>query len=428
MINLNNNNYDENFEEQVKTLKSYIQRVTDGEDMESVQADFKENFSHVPAKMIAKAEQRMMADGAKMVDIQKLCDIHSVLFHDMSDEERMQRLKEEMEAHHQVQYVHEDKIDNVEDEVSEKTIELKNMYGHPLNILAVENIAIKELVDDIRRRVEDMDDFAVVSDDVMRLTSIRQHYAKKDDLLLPLLKDEYDYPGHANVMWGVEDEIREQLHTVQDKEGLLCVLQRIEEMIYKEENILFPLCAENFSNEEWVEIADEMHIYGPCLVEELPRWNMTRKSNAKIEVNDEIISLPGGTLTLKQLRAILNILPMELTIIDDDDINRFFDEDDNKVFLRPKMALNRNMYSCHPPRVVNMVSQVLDDFKSGRKDSVHVLSTVNNIEVLTNYYALRDENGEYLGTMEAVLHIDGIIKCAKEDKQGLIDCDEIFPN
>ena len=87
------------FEDKVKTLKSYIQRVSDGEDMESVQADFKENFSDVPAKEIAKAEQRMMAEGSKIEDIQKLCDIHSVIFQNMTDEERMQRLKEEMEAH-----------------------------------------------------------------------------------------------------------------------------------------------------------------------------------------------------------------------------------------------------------------------------------------------------------------------------------------
>ena len=108
------------FEEKVKTLKTYIQRVNDGEDMESVQADFKENFSDVPPKEIAKAEQRMMAEGSKIEDIQKLCDIHSVLFQDMTDEERMQRLKEEMEAH-QVKPV-EEKIDNVEEEVSQKTI------------------------------------------------------------------------------------------------------------------------------------------------------------------------------------------------------------------------------------------------------------------------------------------------------------------
>jgi DUF438 domain-containing protein len=147
--------------------------------MKKVQADFKENFSDVPAKEIAKAEQKMMADGAKMEDIQKLCDIHSALFEDMTDEERMQRLKEEMEAH-QVKQVDE-KIENVEEEVSKKTIELKNTYGHPLNILTVENDAIKSLIDQIRSNIQDN---LSISDELKQLMQIKKHYAKKDDLLL----------------------------------------------------------------------------------------------------------------------------------------------------------------------------------------------------------------------------------------------------
>ena len=414
------------FEEKVKTLKTYIQRVSDGEDMESVQADFKENFSDVPPKEIAKAEQRMMAEGSKIEDIQKLCDIHSVLFQDMTDEERMQRLKEEMEAH-QVKPV-EEKIDNVEEEVSQKTIEFKNTFGHPLNILTVENDAIKLLIDEIHVKIKDIDNIDIITEDIKKLSEIKKHYAKKDDLLFPLLKGKYDYPGPADVMWGVEDEIRIQLHSATDKEEIIKVLQRIEEMIYKEENILFPLCVENFEDDEWIQIADDMHSYGPCLINELPKWDKNVETSSETIVNNETISLPGGTLTIKQLRAILNVLPVEITIIDENNINRFFDEDQNKVFARPKMALNRDVFSCHPKRVMKMVTKLIDDFKTGKRDSMHVISTVDGVQVLTNYYALRDENGEYLGTMEAVIHIDGIINCSSEGKKGPISSEIIFPN
>ncbi|MBE6486089.1 MAG: DUF438 domain-containing protein [Methanosphaera stadtmanae] len=411
------------FEEKVKTLKSYIQRVTDGEDMETVQLDFKENFSDVPAKEIAKAEQIMMADGAKMEDIQKLCDIHSVLFEDMTDEERMQRLKEEMEAH-QVKQADE-KIENVEEEVSKKTIELKNTHGHPLNILTVENDAIKSLINQIRCNIHDN---LSINDEIKQLMQIKKHYAKKDDLLFPLLKGKYDYSGPADVMWAVEDEIKSQLGNSNYEEDVLKVIKRVEEMIFKEENILFPLCVENFSDEEWINIAEDMHSYGPCLVDSLPKWDKSIDINENMILDDDIISLPGGTLTLKQLRAILNILPMEITIIDEKNINRFFDEDQNKVFARPKMALNRDVFLCHPKRVRNMVSKLIEDFKSGTRDSMHVISTVDGVQVLTNYYALKDINGDYLGTMEAVLHIDGIVNCAADGKKGSIKPDIIFPN
>lgn len=420
-------NTNDSFENQVKTLKSYIQRVTDGEDMESVQADFKKNFSHVPAKSIARAEQAMMADGAKMEDIQKLCDIHSVLFHDMTDEERMQRLKEEMEAH-QTQFVDEENIENTDDEISAKTIQYQNENGHPLNILTLENTEIQKLIDKTRSKVEDCDDISIIHDEMISLKSVRQHYAKKDDLLLPLLKEEYDYPGPANVMWGVEDEIKDELHNITDKDSLLEVLKRIEEMIYKEENILFPLCVENFSEKDWINISRDITLYKSCLLKKLPSWDKDLNEDKNVVVNDDIISLPGGSITLKQLRAVLNIIPMEITIIDENDINRFFDEDENKVFLRPKMALNRNMKSCHPPRVLSMVDKLLNDFKSGKRDSMHVLSRVDGKQVLTNYYALRSDDGEYLGTMEAVLHIDGIVDCAGKGKSGPISHNKIFPN
>ena len=171
-----------------------------------------------------------------------------------------------------------------------------------------------------------------------------------------------------------------------------------------------------------------MQLYDSCLVEELPVWDKKSDEDDSISVSDDVIELPGGKLTLKQLRAILNVMPFEITVIDENDINRFFDEDENKVFKRPKMALNRNMYSCHPPRVKSMVTKLLDDFKSGKRDSMHVVSKVNGIEVLTNYYALRDENGEYLGTMEAVMHIDGIINCNEENIRGPVNPEKIFPN
>lgn len=398
--------------------------------MESVQKDFKDNFAHVPAKEIASAEQAMMKDGVPFTEIQKLCDIHSVLFHDMTDEERMERLKEEMEAHKQVNKVEnktkeEKAIENFDDEVSEKTIEYKNTTGHPLNILIQENKAIKEHIIQIKEQLKDKSPEELIPQ-LKQLTTIAQHYGKKDELMFPLLKDKYDYPGPSDVMWAVEDEIRDQLKAVikqpeNKEEELNKVLKRMEEMIYKEENILFPLCVDNFTEDEWIQIAEDMKLYGPCLINQLPTWDKTIKTDKKTTVSDDQITLPGGTITLKQLRAMLNLIPMEITLIDENDINRFFDEDENKLFLRPIMALNRSMLSCHPPKVEKMVKGLISDFKSGKRDSMHVMSMKDGQKALVNYYALRDENGEYLGAMEAVLHLDSIIKIIEEGRMGLVE-------
>lgn len=416
-----NNNDDVEFEERVKLLKSYIERVTNGEAMEDVQKDFKDNFSNVAAKEIAKAEQAMMAEGVPFEQIQKLCDIHSVLFHDMTDEERMERLKEEMEAHKQLTHVKEEKIENFDDKTSKKCIEYKNTQGHPINVLCEENKAIRDLLTNVDSV---MDDDSSRNNLLEQLLGVKIHYNKKDELIFPLLKDKYDYPGPSDVMWAVEDEIMDDLKCLInefDEEKLKKVLKRMEEMIYKEENILYPLCVDNFTDDEWIQIREDMDIYGPCLIEKLPVWDKTSESEVEFEVIDDKISLPGGTLSLKQLRAMLNIMPLEITIIDENDINRFFDEDENKLFKRPKMALNREVYSCHPPKVMKMVKGLIKQFKEGSRDSMHVLSQVQDQKALVNYYALRDENGEYLGTMEAVLHLNSIIENVEKGKMGPID-------
>jgi DUF438 domain-containing protein len=141
----------------------------------------------------------------------------------------------------------------------------------------------------------------------------------------------------------------------------------------------------------------------------------------EISVSDDLITLPGGTFTLKQLRAMLNLIPMEITVIDENDVNRFFDEDDDKKFLRPKMALNRSVYSCHPPRVMKMVEGLIKQFKEGKRDSMHVVTKRGNQKALVNYYALRDEKGNYLWTMEAILLLNSLIDIIEKEKTGPVE-------
>ena len=92
---------------------------------------------------------------------------------------------------------------------------------------------------------------------------------------------------------------------------------------------------------------------------------------------------------------------MEITFVDAENINRFFDEGP-KVFKRPLMALNREVFSCHPPKIEPMVRQIIDDFRHGRRDSVEVWMEKEGRTMLVRYMAVRDRAGNYLGTMELV--------------------------
>lgn len=375
-------------EQRIKKLTEYLQRLGAGEELEEVRKDFIKEFSDVQASEIMEAEQELMKQGTPLEEVQRLCDVHAALFHGVTPEEEMKK----RQSFEQKEYGNK----------SEQAQELEQVEGHPLYTLTKENQALLKL----------LQQFAG-SEDENLLSIIGQfavHYAKKGDLLYPHLKVKYGIAGPSDVMWTVDDEIRDEYSALmrESQRGdewnkrLRAVLKRIEEMVHKEQNILFPICAVNFTKEEWMEIYRDAKDYIVCFGVEDIHWQeaedheIVRENSGK----DEIV-LPGGHMTLEQLTALLNTVPLEITFIDVDNINRFFNEGP-KVFKRPGMALDREVFSCHPPKIEPMVRAIIDDFRHGRKDRVPVWMEKGGRTMLVTYMAVRDKTGKYVGTAEFV--------------------------
>lgn len=106
-------------------------------------------------------------------------------------------------------------------------------------------------------------------------------------------------------------------------------------------------------------------------------------------------------MTLPQLTALLNTIPLEISFVDADNINRYFNEGP-KVFKRPGMAIDKEVFSCHPPKIEPMVRSIIDDFRNGRRDSVPVWMDKSGRTMLVTYIAVRDQDKNYLGTVELV--------------------------
>ena len=375
-------------EQRIKKLTEYLQRLGAGEELEEVRKDFIKEFSDVQASEIMEAEQELMKQGTPLEEVQRLCDVHAALFHGVTPEEEMKK----RQSFEQKEYGNK----------SQQAQELEQIEGHPLYTLTKENQALLKL----------LQQFAG-SEDENLLSIIGQfavHYAKKGDLLYPHLKVKYGIAGPSDVMWTVDDEIRDEYSALmrESQRGdewnkrLRAVLKRIEEMVHKEQNILFPICAVNFTKEEWMGIYQDAKDYIVCFGVEDVHWQeaedqeIVRENSGK----DEIV-LPGGHMTLEQLTALLNTVPLEITFIDVDNINRFFNEGP-KVFKRPGMALDREVFSCHPPKIEPMVRAIIDDFRHGRKDRVPVWMEKGGRTMLVTYMAVRDKTGKYVGTAEFV--------------------------
>ncbi len=404
-------------EKNIILLKDYIKRLSSGEDLESVRADFVENFSAVEAFNIMQAEQQLMKEGVPFTEVQKLCDVHSALFHGKTREEKIANAEKEVEA--SAARVTTSNITIEKREAAKKQAEI---VGHPLHLFTKENEALNEEIENAKSLIIKIEtepseaNNRRINDSIDNLRKVAIHYAKKGDLLYPHMKAKYDISGPSDVMWSVDDEIRDELKFIADSDfrkieyvnRLEHAITRMEEMIYKEQNILFPICTRFFTEEEWYQIYQDSKDYAPCLVDFI-KWpeaeDSLSKENAISKATEDMINLPGGHFTPAQLRAILNTLPVEISFIDENDINCFFNEGP-KLFKRAGMAIGRDVYSCHPPKIEMMVRSIIGDFKSGARDKVSVWMEKEGIPVLVEYIAVRDDNGQYIGTMECVQKMD----------------------
>ena len=384
--------------ERVEQLKGFLKRLGTGEGLGAVREDFASQFAHVEASEIMKAEQGLMREGTPLAEVQQLCDLHSALFHGSTIHEQMESEHAKVEAVLEAQ------------EKSKSVVSLVETVGHPLNRLTEENKALDALIEATKVKVADK---TATVDDVNEVRQVSIHYAKKGDLLYPHLKVAYDISGPSMVMWTVDDDIRDgfgrlaRAKSIDDAwyEEFDGLLTRAQEMIYKEQNILFPICAENFSTEEWYQIYKDTEQYEEIFGVERVAWAEAEAALATQTTNasgdDNTIALIGGSLTVDQLNAMLNTMPMEVTFVDHEDINRYFN-DGEKVFKRPTTAIGRDVYSCHPPKIEPIVRGIIDSFRKGERDNVAVWLEKVGRPFYVNYMAVRDQNNNYLGTLELV--------------------------
>lgn len=384
--------------ERVEQLKGFLKRLGTGEDLGAVREDFASQFAHVEASEIMKAEQGLMREGTPLAEVQQLCDLHSALFHGSTIHEQMESEHAKVEAVLEAQ------------EKSKSVVSLVETVGHPLNRLTAENKALDALIEATKVKVTDK---TATVDDVNEVRQVSIHYAKKGDLLYPHLKVAYDISGPSMVMWTVDDDIRDgfgrlaRAKSIDDAwyEEFDGLLTRAQEMIYKEQNILFPICAENFSTEEWYQIYKDTAQYEEIFGVKRTVWTEAEAALATQTTNasgdDNTIALIGGSLTVDQLNAMLNTMPMEVTFVDHEDINCYFN-DGEKVFKRPTTAIGRDVYSCHPPKIEPIVRGIIESFRKGERDNVAVWLEKVGRPFYVNYMAVRDQNNNYLGTLELV--------------------------
>jgi PAS domain S-box-containing protein len=121
-------------------------------------------------------------------------------------------------------------------------------------------------------------------------------------------------------------------------------------------------------------------------------------------------------LNKEQLEGILEAVPLEISFIDQNDLVKFWNKHETRIFKRPSSVVGKAVQNCHPKQSVDKVNQVLSDLKSGGRDSAEFWINLGEKSVYIRYFAVRDKAGRYLGTLEATQDITQIKKIEGEKR------------
>jgi hypothetical protein len=405
----------------IQTMKEIIKHLHRGGSPDEVRGKLRTMVRETNASEIAAMEQELMAEGMRAEEIQSMCDLHSSVLRDVLV---------------QIQPAHP----------AAPTLP----PGHPVDTFRGENEALREAAARMRaamQSVSSLPDNAVPDSELTAwrqayndLMDVEKHYQRKEHLLFSCL-ERHGITGPSKVMWGKDDEVRALLKSLGEalaasdasaaewKVVIQAVaeptLAAIEEMIYKEEKILLPMAQNALTDDEWGEIWQQTPEYGYCLVEPREGYQPPKPTDpdrvASVAANESLV-FPTGALTPAQLRGLFGALPLDLTFVDADDRVRYFSEGADRVFARSKAILGRKVQHCHPPKSVDIVERILEDFKTGRQSVAEFWITLHGKFVHIRYFAVRDEAGVYQGTLEVTQDLTRLRALAGERR--LLEYDE----
>ncbi len=381
-------------------IKQVLSELHKGKSVDDVKKLFADAFDGVSAAEISEAEQALITEGLPVSEVQRLCDVHAAVFKGSIDE------------------IH-------------RPVDESEIPGHPANILKLENRQIEQWIDTLITpyvaALPDADAVLKVKEGIQQLTKVNLHYSKKENLLFPYM-EKYGITAPPKVMWGVDDEIRAQVKEVtglldkptpQLQDAVQSLTDRLREMIFKEENILLPMLLETLTQDEWKKIADESVEIG-YLLDRVPVWMPPPQQKVAVQppvpAAAGVISMPSGTMRTDELIGMLNALPFDITFVDKNDTVKYFSEGKERIFARTRSVIGRNVSNCHPPASVHIVQQIVDDFKSGKKDHEDFWINMGKQFVLIRYFAVRNEEGEYLGVLEVTQNIKPIQELTGEKR------------
>ena len=241
-------------QERIEIMKRLIRQLHSGASEEQVKHQLETMLDEADYKDVFMMEVQLVQEGIPAEAIQELCDTHTRV------------LKKHLD-------------------LSETP---ETLPGHPVHTFVEENRQLTKTTNQVRLLIEILATLPDAQDasDSMReiqarlndLMDVDKHYRRKENLLFPYF-EKNNLPGPPMVMWGKHDDVRnllrETIAGLQQVESMTAaeakaynlftivpLLEAIDDMVYKEEKILFPTALDILSERDWYEIYLQSDEYG----------------------------------------------------------------------------------------------------------------------------------------------------------------------
>ena len=300
---------------------------------------------------------------------------------------------------------------------------------HFLTYLKKENRELERRLQNLKPWVKDFNnrdiDISKVAEHlrigIEDLMQMEKHYVRKENILFPYFEKEYPKYKCLGVMWSIHDDIRSRqkallmalLEVNLDKKHINKLLGDLffdmYTIIFREEYLLFPVALNAVNQNAWEDMLQQSEELGYAYIQ-APK--LKKKIEKKVDESFEsdflsenklertLLNFDTGLMTLKQAILLLNNLPVDITMIDENDKVCFFSNPKERFFPRSKAIIGRTVQNCHPPESVHIVNELVEAFRDGSKDSEPFWIEMKGRFILIQYFALRDEKGFYKGCIE----------------------------
>jgi len=399
-------------EDKKKMLKEIIRQLHSGASPQEVKERFKQVLEGVSSVEIAKIEQELIKEGMRREEIQKLCDVHMEVFREQLEKQK-----------------------------------LAIPPSHPINILMEEHrvmLQIAEKLNAIAKKIQSVNDKNYITEEIHTLEHIAEdfrdsekHYLREENVLFPII-EKHGITEPPAIMWMEHNQIREKKKQLSNlvkeydgkdfqdfKKQLGETAESMNNLLsshfYKENNILFPAALRVIAEEEWKDIRAEFDEIGYCcftpphLTEEAV-MKEAKKEETFAVAPEGMLQFETGSLTKEEIEALLDTLPVDITFVDKDDSVKYFNKAEKRVFVRTKAVIGRKVQMCHPQKSIHIVNRIVESFKKGKKNVAEFWIPLNNRLIHIRYFAVRDKNGKYLGTMEVTQDLTDIKKIEGEKR------------